>query len=701
MGGSEQHGADRTGKPGAAVERHVKGACPLDCPDGCAWIVTVHDDVPVRIRGNPDHPMTSGGLCKKVYPWLEYAADPNRLVTPLRRIRPKGSSCSPDSQSAAFEPISWQQALAEIATRLKAVIDTTGAAAIWPYHGTGIMGWLQGAHGPAGNRLWNHLGVSAHDVTICSPSGHVGMAYSMGASTGMDPEDVVHADVVVIWGANVRISGQHWWPFVERARKRGAKIIVIDPTRTRTAERADLHLAVRPGTDGALALGVCKALIGRGLIDAEYVGARTIGFDEFAASISEWSPERVAEVCDVPVDQFEELVTAIGTRSPLALKFGHGAQRTAGGGQVARAVSCIPALLGSFAHLGGGIFYSTGPLYQYNRAKAGADRAGARPRTLAMTHLVRNLESADPPIDALLMWGANPVVSNPDTVGVRRALSRPDLFTVVIDLFHTPTTDYADIVLPSTMAHEHLDLNDSFAHTYANLNQPAVAPPGQCLPHTEIFRRLAHAMGVDDRQIQASDEELLDALLDTPEFESAGIDAAHLREHGFARLPNAPRPFQPFSERFPTTSGCFEFASDRAEADGAGRLPHFVPGQESGQATDEVGGYDLIAAASDWHLNSTFAGTKKTLSRTQAAAVTVHPADATRDGLLAGQEIVVANRRGSFIAKLAIDDLARRGTAVCTKGWWDQELNSTVEERDSDMGNGAVFHDNRVTITAT
>ncbi|MEM7095929.1 MAG: molybdopterin-dependent oxidoreductase [Actinomycetota bacterium] len=680
-------------------ERHVVGACPLDCPDGCSWVVTVRDDVPVKLRGNPKHPFTDGGLCRKVYPWLDYAVDPNRLMTPLRRIAPKGSSANPADQAAAFEPISWDEALAEIAERLHNVIDTTGPAGIWPYYGTGNMGHIQGAHGPVGDRLWNHLGVSEHNLTICSPSAHVGIGYTMGHAVGMDPEDVVHASVVLIWGANTLVSGQHWWPFVERARSNGATVIVVDPVRTRTAERADLHIAPRPGTDGALALGICKAILDRGAADLAYLEQHATGLDDFQASIKQWTLDETAATCGLELVDLQHMVEILCADSPLAVKFGHGAQRHAGGGQAARTVSCIPALLGSFTERGGGLFYSTGPQYRFNAYKATGRRPEGRPRSLVMTNLVALLETGDPPVDALIISGGNPAVSNPDTQGVRRALQREDLFTVVIDLYHTDTTDYADIVLPSAMAHEQLDLNDSFGHLYLNLNQPAAEPPGDCLAQTEIFRRLAAAMGLDDPFLFETDGEILDALLDTPDLREAGVDADYLRREGFARLPHAAKPWLPFAERFATPSGRFEFSSDRGENDGIGRLPYYdAPAEAAGPAAAAT--YDLIAAASDAHLNSTFAGTKVVEARTAPPKLAIHPDDAARDGLAAGDMVIVSNERGAFTIELTIDGLARPGTAVSSKGWWTTGLNNTVAERDSDMAHGAVFHDNRVTIKA-
>ena len=691
---------DRT-PPTPTVEIEVIGACPLDCPDGCSWVVTVADGVATRLRGNPDHPFTRGGLCKKVNPWLDFAADPDRLLQPLRRVAPKGAGL-PVSQ--AFEPVSWDDALAEIASRFADIIERSGPAAIWPFAGTGNVGFVQGAGLPAGSRLWNHLGVSGHQVTICSISGHVGLGYSMGTATGMDPEDLARAGTVVIWGSNTLVANQHLWPVVERARTSGAPVVVIDPVRTRTAARADLHVAPRVGTDGALALGLCRAIIDAGAVDRDFVADRTTGFEEFAASLDRWTLAATAEVCGIEPSQVVELAALLTDRAPLAIKLGQGMQRHANGGQTARIVSCIPALTGAFANRGGGLVYSTSGPYAFNTAAAGAvdpDRVGPRPRWLAMTQLAANLRDLDdPPVEALFVYGANPVVSNPDVDGVRAGLSRPDLFTVVVDVFPTETTDYADLVLPSTMQHEQWELNDSFSHLYLDLNRPAVAPRGRCLPHTEIFRRLATAMGLDEPGLQAGDEELIAALLDTPAFADAGIDLASLQRTGWARLPGTAAPYLPFADAFPTESGRFEFASAKAEREHQGRLPRYLPPAEAGG--DEVAGhYDLIAAASDWHINSVFAGTARTLARTGRPPVVVNPADAERDGLADGAEVVVANGRGSFAATVTTDPTVRPGTAVTTKGWWGMGVNRTVAERDADMGRGAVYHDNRVTIAAT
>ena len=326
------------------AERHVLGSCPLDCPDGCSWVVTVADGQAVRLRGNPDHPFTRGSLCPKVNPWLEIAAEPGRLLHPLRRVAPKGPGVPPDE---AFEPVSWDDALAEVAERFRRIIETDGPAAIWPFAGTGNVGFVQGGAGPAGNRLWNHLGVSGHQISICSVSGWVGLGYTMGTAASFDAEDLALAGLVMIWGSNTLVANRHLWPFVTEAREAGAPLVVVDPVRTRTAAQADLHVAPRVGTDGALALGLCRAVVDGGAVDEEFLADRAVGAEAFVASLDPWTPARAAETCGLGLDEFVRLAELVVERHPLAIKLGQGAQRHAGGGQTARIISCLPALTGA------------------------------------------------------------------------------------------------------------------------------------------------------------------------------------------------------------------------------------------------------------------------------------------------------------------------------------------------------------------
>ncbi|MCU1368222.1 MAG: molybdopterin oxidoreductase, partial [Ilumatobacteraceae bacterium] len=416
------------------MTRDVIGACPLDCPDACSWIVTVDDDgSAVKLRGNPDHPHTRGGLCVKVNPYLDFSADPSRILHPMRRVGAKGEG--------RFERISWDDALDTMATRLRDILDTAGGNAIWPFDGTGSVGYLQGVG--ATHRFWNAIGAARHHASICSVSGHVGISYTAGSAAGMDPEDIVHARTILLWGSNTLTSNQHLWPFVEQARAAGAHVVVIDPVRHRTAERADEHLATRVGTDAALALGLCHVIAATG-IDAGFVDARTLGWDEFAAALADHTPERVAAICGVPEAQIVELGRRLALHGPVAIKLGQGMQRQRHGGQAARVVSCIPALTGAYGQRGGGLVYSTSDAYQLNVFKL--SRTDLRPddrRTLVMTRLVRDLGRADPSVQALFVMGANPVVSNPAQDDVRQALSRDDLFTVVFDAYQTDTADYA------------------------------------------------------------------------------------------------------------------------------------------------------------------------------------------------------------------------------------------------------------------
>ena len=682
------------------TRREVIGACPLDCPDACSWIVTLEDDVPVKLRGNPNHPFSRGTLCVKVNPYLKYSAHPERLLYPMRRVGKKGEG--------RFERICWEDALGEIAERLQSTIDNYGGEAIWPYGGSGTMGFIQGLNG-VGRRFFHLLGASHHDPTICSISGHVGIGYTTGSAAGMDPEDMVHSGLMVLWGTNTLVSNRHLWPFVSRARKRGSPLIVIDPVQTKTALRADLHIAPRPGTDGALALGVMACLVKMGATDDEYLAIQTLGWDEFRDHmLVDFSPERTAEICGLDVAEVVNFAELIATHRPLSIRMLMGMQRHLGGGQAARAISCLPAVTGDYQRLGGGLCYSTGPAYKFNLdALWGVDLQQRKTRSLAMTRLGHGLLELDnPPIKALFMWAANPVVSNPDQNRIRQGLAREDLFTVLIENFQTDTADYADILLPSTMQLEHADMHDSFSHLYINWNEPVVAAPGECLPHTEIFRRLARKMGLTEPALYASDEALARAALASDHPAMQGITLEKLKEKGWMRL-NWPTPYQPFLERFFTPSGKFEFRSERGEEDGVGLYPHFTPPAEAvspagTESPVEANSFALLSPANNFLLNSMFANSPDH-ARAGDPVVTIHPDDATRQGLADDTQVRVYNERGTFRAQLRVRAEVRLGVALTSKGLWAKHhgsngVNATTAERDSDMGRGAIFHDNRVWI---
>jgi anaerobic selenocysteine-containing dehydrogenase len=680
------------------TEHEIHGACPLDCPDACSWIVTVRDGEAVRLRGNRAHPFTRGALCAKVNHYLEHTRADDRLLHPLRRVGRKGEG--------RFERISWDAALDAIAERLLAIRAEHGGEAIWPFQGTGTLGYIQGLEGRAGQRLWNVLGASWHDMTICSIAGGVGARYTNGTNTGMDPEAFADSKLILLWGTNTLTSGHHLWKFINAAKKAGAHLVAIDPLRTRTAEQAHEHLAPLPGTDAALALGLLWVVVDEGAEDHGYLERHTLGWPEFRERILEYPPARVAAITGLP----EERIVALGRRlahtRPTGIRTTMGIQRHAGGGMALRTINAIPGVTGDWRHPGGGVAYSTSGYFGADRVAAFRDDLLERPvRSLAHTNLGENLLALDdPPVKALVVYGANPMSSNPGAGKVRRGLEREDLFTVVLEQFPTDTVDYADIVLPATMQTEHLDIHDGYGHMYLLLNRPAVAPPGECLPTTETFRRLAARMGLQEPSLYDSDEQLIRTLLGSGHASLEGITYERLVEEGWARL-NYPRPFLPFADGFPTPSGRLEFRSQRAADDGYDPLPTYTPPLEAASPT-EAFPLALLAPASHWFLNSMFANHPELRERAGGPRIELHPDDAAARALQTGDEARVFNARGEFRAAVELSERVRKGVIATTKGHWlkhlrgGANLNATVDERDADMGRGAVFHDNRVQVEA-
>lgn len=679
-------------------ELKVLGACPLDCPDTCSWEVTVRDGAAVRLRGNPDHPFTRGALCVKVNRYLEHVAAPDRILHPLRRVGEKGEG--------RFAHISWDEALDEIAERLRDIAGRYGGEAIWPYWGTGTLGYLQGLEGFAGRRFFNALGASHHDATICSIAGGVGQTYATGTPAGMDPEELAHAKLIILWGTNTLTSGHHLWKFVQDARRAGGYVVAIDPVRTRTAKQADEHLAPIPGTDAALALGLLNVVVRLGAEDSDYLARHTLGWAEFRERIAGYPPERVAELTGIPAERIIALGERVAHTRPTAIRATMGLQRHSGGGMTLRTLACIPGVTGDWARRGGGLSYSTSAHYKVDRPGLFRDDLLRRPvRRLSMTRLGEGLlDVADPPVKALFVIAANPVTSTPHQNRIREGLGRPDLFTVVVEQFPTDTADYADIVLPATMQVEHADLHEGYGHLYLTWNEPAVAPPGECLPTTETFRRLAHRMGLTEPSLYDTDEQLAEQALASGHPWLDGITLDRLRKEGFVRL-NVPKPFLPFAEGFPTPSGRLEFRSERAVADGLDPLPGFTPAAEVADAAlAERYPLSLIAAASHHFLNSVFGNNAELRRRAGAPRVVLHPDDARARGLTGGEPVRVFNDRGGFTAEVEIGDWVRPGVAATTKGHWAKltggaSINATVDERDSDLGGGAVYHDNRVEVS--
>ena len=681
-------------------DREVRGACALDCPDTCSWIVTVKGGEPVALRGDPAHPFTRGSLCNKVADYLNYTRSSERLLYPLRRVGPKGSG--------EFTRISWDEALERIAEGLGDAIATHGAEAIWPYVGSGSMGLIQGVYG-AGRRLWNVLGASRHIVSMCTIAGGFGTGYTLGDNrVGMDPETFRFSKLVVLWGANVLTTNPHLWRSILEARRNGALVVTIDPIRTRTAAQSDWHLAPIPGTDAALALGLLHVVLAEGSEDREFIARATVGWEAFRQRILEFPPSRAAAIAGLPTETIVELGMRLATTRPTGIRIGIGIQRHGGGGMAVRTITCIPGVTGDWKHAGGGVSYDTRGFFGVDWAALWRDDLRARPaRALYMTRLGEGLlEVDDPPVKALFVYASNPVASIPHQTKVRRGLARDDLFTVVVEHFLTDTARYADIVLPATMAIEHQDLLIAYGHLYVAWNEPAAPPPGECLPTTEIFRRLARTMGLGTPALFDSDEAMARQLLGSGHPSLAGITLEELKARGWMRL-NYPGPFVPFATAFPTASGKLEFVSDRMAQAGLDPVAGYTPAHETSQQETALAReypLALVTPADHYFLNSIFANVPRQRRRSGAATLVIHPDDAAPRRITTGDEVRVANARGSFFAVADVSARVRPGVVASTKGRWPGDskqgatVNATVDERDSDMGGGAVYHDNRVRV---
>ena len=703
----------------------VTGVCPHDCPDSCSWQVAVDRATgrALDIWGHPEHPVTAGALCTKVDRYLERTYHRDRLTTPLKRTGAKGEG--------RFMPVSWDEAIDGIAARLQETITRYGAESVLPYSYAGTMGLLQG-EGMA-QRFFNRMGASQLARTICSVAGGEGYAYTIGATEGMETEAFARAKLILIWGSNTLTSNMHLWPFVQQAKNDGARVVVIDPARTRTARAAGEWFPLRPGTDAALALAMMHVIIGEGLIDADYVERYTLGFDALAARVAEWTPERAAEITGAPAERIRELARAYATTRPAAIRVNYGLQRHAGGGMAARTVACLPALVGAWRDHGGGIQLSASGAFRHmdRTALHRPDLLTGEPRTLNMIRLGDALsldpaaiarahhhprpvdaetrpEDAGPPVKALIVYNSNPAAVNPDQSAVLDGLRRDDLFTVVLEHFQTDTADYADYVLPATTQLEHWDIIKPYGHLHLALNRPAIAPIGQSLPNSEIFRRLAAALGYAEPCFAQSDEEILRQLVESqthPTFDGITWDA--LLDKGFVRL-NLPQPYLPFAQGgFPTPSGKCEFYSERMAQDGYDPLPAYTPPawQQAGEPSiDTIAPLICISPPAHSFLNSSFVNVDRLRAREGQPLLRIHPADAAARDIADAATVRVWNERGEVHLVAALDDGLAPGTVLAPGVWWAKfspdrrNVNQLTDQQQSDMGGGASFYDVRVQV---
>jgi len=681
--------------PIATGSFEVLGACPHDCPDTCSLLTSVRDGVAIKVHGNPEHTHTAGVLCTKVSRYTERSYHPERILTPLKRTGPKGSG--------QFEAVSWDAALSDIATRLKG-IAARNPQAILPYSYAGTMGLVQGDGMAA--RFFHKLGASLLDRTICSSAGATALEYTLGAKLGMKIEFFAESDLILIWGSNAIASNLHFWRHVQSAKRAGAKIICIDPRRTETAEKCHQHIALRPGTDAALALAMMFELIRNDWLDPDYIAQHTVGWEALRERALQWSPQRAAEVCGITAAEIEGLAREYGEAckagKSVAIRLNYGMQRTRGGGNAVRAVACLPALTGAWKSRAGGLLLSNSGAFPTNKAALQRpDLLGARqPRTLNMSAIGGALLQTTSPefgpaVEALIVYNSNPVSVAPDSGRVVQGFAREELFTVVLEHFQTDTADYADYILPATTQLEHWDIHTTYGHTDVVLNRPAIAPVGQARSNTAIFRELAARLGFTEPCF--ADDDL--TLVRQAFGEKVNFD--ELLKQGFATMTLADAPFA--QGGFPTPSGKCEFFCQRLVDLGQDGLPDYLPNYETAKEGD-IYPLAMISPPARNFLNSTFVNVKSLRDIEGEPLLEMHADDAEQRGVVSGDLVRIFNDRGSYRCSVRVNQRARPGVVNGLGVWWRKlgldgsNVNELTSERLTDMGRAATFYDCAVQV---
>lgn len=659
--------------------------------------ILVRDGRVVEVAGDPAHPVTRGYLCVKTRHYEQRVYSPDRVLYPLRRTGPKGDG--------RFERITWDEALDTIAGKFREVMAAWGPEAILPYSYAGTIGLLH--YASMDHRFFHKLGASRLARTICASAGGAAMMATMGARIGYDPEDMVAARLIVLWGLNAASTNTHQMPILKEARRRGATVVVVDPYRHQTARQADWHLSPRPGTDTALVLGMMHVILDENLQDQDYIDRYTTGFPQLRRRVREWPPERAAAVTGVPAEEIRRFARLYATAQPAALRVGYGLQRHTNGGSIVRAIACLPALTGAWRYPGGGFLLSNSGSYGFNLAALQRPDLLPQPlpREINMNELGKALTELDsPPVKAMVVYNCNPAAVAPNQNQVLRGLLRDDLFLVVHEQLFTDTCRYADIVLPATTQLEHTDLHYSYWHLYVMLNEPAIAPLGEAVPNTELFRRLARAMGFTDPCFQDTDEDLIrQALAGSPAL--AHITLERLRAEKWVKLE---RPAAPFAGgQFPTPSGKLELYSTTLAAAGLDPVIQYEPPAESPDgAPDLYARYPLhlLTPAAHHFLNSSFANLPALLAGEGCPPILLHPEDAAARNIRTGDWVRTFNDRGEVFLKAKVGDWSRPGTAISPSLWWNRfspggrNVNALTTDRLADYGGGAAFHTNLVQV---
>lgn len=668
----------------------VRAACPHDCPDTCSMRVTVEDGRAVKVGGDPDHPTTHGALCTKVARYPERTYHPERLLYPLRRVGPKGSG--------QFERVSWDEALDDITARLKA-IAARDPEAILPYSYAGTTGLVQGESVAA--RFFHKLGASLLDRTICASAGGTGLRATYGAGVGMHLEHFAESRLILIWGSNSVASNLHFWTYAQTAKRAGAKLVCIDPRRTETADKCHQHLALLPGTDGALALGMMHELIVHGGLDQDYLDRHTDGWPALRERALAWPPERTAEVCGIGADEVRALARDYARIQPAAIRLNYGMQRARGGGSAVRLIAALPCLTGAWRRRAGGLLLSASGWFPVNGpALERPDLLGARrPRSINMSTIGDDLLRAPsaefgPKVEALVVYNSNPVAVAPQSAEVARGFAREDLFTVVLEHFQTDTADYADYVLPATTQLEHFDVHKSYGHTYVLINHPAIAPLGEARPNTEIFRGFAARLGFTEPCFAETDEQI------GAQAFGGHIDFERLKAEGWVKLPLAEAPFA--DGGFPTANGRAQF-----DPPGLGVADFIAPYESRASAPALAVRYPLamISPPARHFLNSTFVNVTSLRSIEGEPLLEVHPDDAAPRGIVDGAMVRVCNDRGDYRCKARVTSRARPGVVVGLGIWWRKlgpdgtNVNQLTHQRLTDIGRAPAFYDCLVEVS--
>ncbi len=702
----------------AVLKTTHHGGCPHDCPDTCSMVFEVEGGKLIGVKGNPDHPMTRGGLCVKLNDYEKRHYHPDRLLYPMRRTGPKGSK--------EFERISWDGALDEITDRWKEIIEEYGPQAILPNSYLGHQGLVHGLNG--GDAFFNRMGATVCERTFCGEGSCTAWLLTVGPTAGVDPESFLHSKYIIIWACNSVSTNLHHWHTIKDAKKKGAKVVVIDSYASRTAKAADWHIAPKPGTDGALAMAMIHTIIEEGLVDHEYVDNYTVGYEELAERAKDRTPEWAEQITGVPAEDIRTLAREFATTQPAAIRLGVALERSYGGGQTIRAVTCLPALTGAWRHVGGGALQF--PVWEHPYKFDVICRPDLIPEG---TRVVNNLQIGrvltgetpmDPPIKSMMCWNTNPVTQAPETDKIVEGLMREDFFMVSAEHFISDTAAYADIILPASMGAEMEDMILSWGHLYLTYNEKCIESPGEAIPNNEIFRRLAARMGYEEENFKWSDSECLENYVDWDSSACDGIDLDYMREHGFARLTVGGRDDRaPHKEgNFPTPSGKCEFKLDDGVSNfvaGPFRqmyegfqpgelldsLPDYVPSRETPETNRELAKkypLNIISPKSHGFLNSCYANMDHKIKGQGEQFVLINAADAEQRGIKEGDKVQVFNDRGAFEGDARITDDVNAGIIVATLGYWRQLNTGTVNSISSaefvDMGHAPTFSDNLVQV---